>query len=180
MTDTTDTIINGDVTGHIDPRASHRAAGDALIGHLRAMGELPAELDGAAEDRLRQDADVVAEAAVRAERERIRRNLALPMLQALRLIPSGHIQQGCVVTDGDVVRDRLRAAYMGITADPASGEQARPPLPLDLVEVAPWMELCGSCDAGLPQACTCPPGDARVVIVRLVDEVVALRTELGR
>lgn len=116
----------------------------------------------------------------RDERERIRRNLSLPMLQALRLIPHGRVQQGCIVSDGDVVRQRLRAAYFAITADPDSGEQPPPSLPLDLAEVAPWMELCGSCDAGLPQACTCPPGDARVVIAALVDEIVKMRQEANR
>lgn len=116
-----------------------------------------------------------AEDVRRDERERIRRNLSLPMLQALRLIPHGRVQQGCVVSDGDVVRERLRAAYFAITAD-----QPPPSLPLDLAEVAPWMELCGSCDAGLPQSCTCPAGDPRLVIAALVDEIVKQRQEVTR
>ncbi len=115
-----------------------------------------------------------AEQIRRDEREHIRRNLSLPMLQALRLIPHGRVQQGCVVSDGDVVRERLRAAYFAITAD------AAPTPPLDLAEVAPWMELCGHCDAGLPQSCTCPPGDPRMVIVALVDEIVKQRQEVTR
>ncbi len=114
---------------------------------------------------------VATDAAVRAERERIRAMLSLPMLQALRLIPTGTVQQGCVVSDGTVVRQRLRAAYFAITADSA------PTPPLDLAEVAPWMELCGHCDAGLPQSCTCPSGDPRVVIAALVDEIVKQRQE---
>ncbi|MEV0214376.1 hypothetical protein [Micromonospora sp. NPDC050695] len=92
------------------------------------------------------------------------------MMQALRLIPHGRVQQGCIVSDGDVVRERLRVAYFAITAD-----QQPPSPPLDLAEVAPWMELCGSCDAGLPQSCTCPTGDPRVVIAALVDEIVKQR-----
>lgn len=110
------------------------------------------------------------DAAVRDERERIRRTLSLPMLQALRVIPSGRVQQGCVVSDGDAVRANLKAAYHAV-----SGGQPAPTAPLDLVEVAPWLELCGSCDAGLPQSCTCPAGDPRLVIAALVDEIVALR-----
>ncbi|MFJ8690214.1 hypothetical protein [Micromonospora wenchangensis] len=111
---------------------------------------------------------------VQVERERIRRILSLPMLQALRVIPSGRIQQGCVVSDGDAVRRNLKAAYHAIT----DGTPA-PTVPLDLVEVAPWLEACGSCDAGLPQSCTCPPGDPRAVIALLVDEVVGLRHALN-
>ncbi|MFG2046045.1 hypothetical protein ACGFIW_01275 [Micromonospora sp. NPDC048935] len=122
----------------------------------------------------RADRIDVAE-AVAAERERIRGNLSLPMLQALRLIPHGRVQQGCVVSDGDVVRERLRVAYFAITAD-----QPTASLPLDLAEVAPWMEMCGHCDAGLPQVCTCPPGDPRVVIAALVDEIVKQRQEATR
>ncbi|MEU0078445.1 hypothetical protein ABZY58_11160 [Micromonospora tulbaghiae] len=111
-----------------------------------------------------------APSAVAAERERIRRLLALPLLQAFRLIPSGHIQQGCVISDGDVVRQRLRAAFQAVGDGRAPAD-----VPLDLVEVAPWLEQCGHCDAGLPQACTCPPGDPRAVIALLVDEIVMLR-----
>ncbi|MER7331781.1 MULTISPECIES: hypothetical protein [unclassified Micromonospora] len=186
MTNTTATIINGDVTGRIDPRAPYQAAGDALIERLRVMGELPAELDGATEDRIRQDAAVVADAAVRVERARIRRNLSLPLLQAMRVIPSGRIQQGCVISDGTIVRERMRDAYFGITADPTLGDQQMPATvtdrdkPLDLVEVGRWLEQCGHCDAGLPQACTCPPGDIRAVLSRAVDEIVVLRRELNQ
>ncbi|MEV1013860.1 MULTISPECIES: hypothetical protein [unclassified Micromonospora] len=121
-------------------------------------------VDAARDEQIRRD-----------ERERIRRNLSLPMLQALRLIPHGRIQQGCVVSDGNVVRQRLRAAYFAIV-DPGAAER----VPLDLAEVAPWMELCGTCDAGLPQACTCPAGDPRVVIAALVDEIVKQRQEATR
>ncbi len=35
-------------------------------------------------------------------------------------------------------------------------------------DALPWMQQCGSCDAGLPMGCTCPQGDPRVVISRLV------------
>ena len=34
-------------------------------------------------------------------------------------------------------------------------------------EVEPWLRECGSCDAGLPMGCTCPPGDYRVVLLKV-------------
>ena len=34
-------------------------------------------------------------------------------------------------------------------------------------EVEPWLRECGSCDAALPMACTCPPGDYRVVLLKV-------------
>jgi hypothetical protein len=40
---------------------------------------------------------------------------------------------------------------------------------------ARWLQLCGSCDAGLPMACTHPDEDYRPVIAALVAEVRQLR-----
>jgi hypothetical protein len=38
-----------------------------------------------------------------------------------------------------------------------------------LIEKAqPYLQLCPSCDAGLPMSCTCPPGDSRTVLQELV------------
>jgi hypothetical protein len=34
-------------------------------------------------------------------------------------------------------------------------------------EVELWLQECGSCDAGLPMGCTCPPGDYRVVLLKV-------------
>lgn len=34
-------------------------------------------------------------------------------------------------------------------------------------EVEPWLQQCGSCDAALPMACTCPPGDYRAVLLKV-------------
>jgi hypothetical protein len=34
-------------------------------------------------------------------------------------------------------------------------------------EVLPWLELCGSCDAGLLMGCTCPKGDFRNTMLKL-------------
>lgn len=45
---------------------------------------------------------------------------------------------------------------------------------------ARWSRLCGSCDGGLPQACTCPDQDSRGVIVQLCDELERTRAELVR
>lgn len=40
---------------------------------------------------------------------------------------------------------------------------------LDLAAIkAEWLNVCGSCDAGLPMACSCPAGDPRGVIAALV------------
>lgn len=38
-----------------------------------------------------------------------------------------------------------------------------------------WLNLCGSCDAGLAMNCTCPAEDPRTVIAKLVREVEAAR-----
>jgi hypothetical protein len=39
---------------------------------------------------------------------------------------------------------------------------------VDLIERArPFLQQCGSCDAGLPMACTCPSGDYRPVMADL-------------
>lgn len=40
-------------------------------------------------------------------------------------------------------------------------------------EFSDWLDLCGSCDAGLLQPCTCPDGDPRAVILRLVERLDA-------
>ncbi|MEU7170209.1 hypothetical protein ABZ949_01805 [Micromonospora tulbaghiae] len=47
-----------------------------------------------------------------------------------------------------------------------------------LVEAQPFIQQCGSCDAGLPMSCTCPIGDYRPVMARLVAEVERLRAEV--
>lgn len=47
-----------------------------------------------------------------------------------------------------------------------------------LTRAAPFLNVCGSCDAGLPMSCTCPTGDYRPVMLDLVREVEALRAEL--
>jgi hypothetical protein len=39
-----------------------------------------------------------------------------------------------------------------------------------------FLQLCGTCDGGLPMACTCPTGDYRAVMLDLVREVERLRT----
>jgi hypothetical protein len=44
-----------------------------------------------------------------------------------------------------------------------------------LVQAAPFLELCGSCDAGLPMNCTCPSEDYRPVMLELVREIERLR-----
>ena len=46
-----------------------------------------------------------------------------------------------------------------------------------LTEAKPFVQQCGPCDAGLPMSCTCPPGDYRHVMVRLMEEVQRLRAE---
>lgn len=47
----------------------------------------------------------------------------------------------------------------------------------------PWLQLCASCDAGLPATCTCPAGDPRAVIFALVRQIEQLtignRSEYG-
>lgn len=54
------------------------------------------------------------EEAVAAERDRIKRLLSTPLLAALRCIPDGRIQSGCVIHDGATVRERVRQAYLAI------------------------------------------------------------------
>lgn len=45
----------------------------------------------------------------------------------------------------------------------------------DLLKRAePFLNVCGSCDAGLPMSCTCPDGDYRPVMSALCDEIAAL------
>lgn len=34
-------------------------------------------------------------------------------------------------------------------------------------EVKPWLEQCGSCDAGLPMSCTHPDGDYRSILLKV-------------
>ncbi len=46
----------------------------------------------------------------------------------------------------------------------------------DLAKIAAkWATQCGTCDAGLPMACTCPTGDPRPVISQLINEIRELR-----
>lgn len=40
---------------------------------------------------------------------------------------------------------------------------------------ARWATPCGSCDYGLAYACTCPTGDPRPVVARLLEEIDRLR-----
>ena len=40
-----------------------------------------------------------------------------------------------------------------------------------------WATVCGPCDGGLPQACTCPTGDPRVPISALLTEVSEVTAE---
>lgn len=46
-----------------------------------------------------------------------------------------------------------------------------------LDRAAPFLNVCGSCDAGLLNACTCPTGDYRTVMLHLVREVERLRAQ---
>lgn len=43
---------------------------------------------------------------------------------------------------------------------------------------APFLNQCGSCDAGLLMSCTCPQEDYRPVMLELVREVEQLRVLL--
>lgn len=52
--------------------------------------------------------------AVLAERERIKNILTLPLLAALRCIPDGRIQKGCIISDGTKVRENARQAYLAV------------------------------------------------------------------
>ena len=40
-----------------------------------------------------------------------------------------------------------------------------------------FLQQCGSCDAGLPMACTCPDEDFRPVMLDLVQEIERLRAD---
>lgn len=44
-----------------------------------------------------------------------------------------------------------------------------------LTRAVPFLNQCGSCDAGLPMSCSCPTGDYRPVMLELVREVERLR-----
>lgn len=44
-----------------------------------------------------------------------------------------------------------------------------------LTRAAPFLNICGSCDYGMPVSCTCPDGDYRPVMLDLVREVERLR-----
>lgn len=74
----------------------------------------------AADENLRADVDVVWRLAAAAERDRVRRLMSRPGLNALRSIPDGEIRQGCVILDGAKVREELRQAYLAVT----NGEEA--------------------------------------------------------
>jgi hypothetical protein len=67
-------------------------------------------------------AELTPEAA--AERERVRQLMTLPVLAALRCIPDGRIQKGCVISDGAQARERLRLAYIAVIE---GAEHASPP-----------------------------------------------------
>ena len=53
------------------------------------------------------------------------------------------------------------------------------PLYLDAVG-REWLTQCGPHDVGLPMACTCPTGDFRSIIYRLVEEIQHLRATSER
>ena len=38
---------------------------------------------------------------------------------------------------------------------------------IDPAEIEPWLQQCGSCDAGLPMSCTCPAGDYRNILLKV-------------
>lgn len=65
-------------------------------------------------DRVAALLDEAVEAASLAERNRVRRLLTRPGLNAIRAIQDGEIRQGCVVMDGATVREELRQAYLAI------------------------------------------------------------------
>lgn len=50
--------------------------------------------------------------AMAAERERIKNLLTIPLLKALRCIPDGTLQNGCIVGDGATARENARQAYL--------------------------------------------------------------------
>ena len=47
-------------------------------------------------------------------------------------------------------------------------------------EVEPWLRECGSCDAALPMSCTCPPGDYRVVLLKVWQAYEASRVTVAK
>lgn len=52
--------------------------------------------------------------------------------------------------------------------------------PVDIDNVTDvWLQVCGSCDAGLNQNCTCKEGDYRPVMMSLVKEVEHLRAKVA-
>lgn len=63
---------------------------------------------------VRADVETVWRYAVTAERERVRRLMSRPGLNAVRSIPDGEIRSGCVVMDGATVREELRQAYLAV------------------------------------------------------------------
>ncbi len=71
----------------------------------------------------------VAEPHIEAQvRRQIASALAQPTLAAIRCIPDGPIQRGCVTHDGATVRERLRQAYLAIQTpddDAGSGSTQR-------------------------------------------------------
>lgn len=58
--------------------------------------------------------DAIYAEGVHAERERVRHLLSQPLLAGLRSIPDGRTQNGCVIHDGEQVREKLRAAYRAV------------------------------------------------------------------
>jgi len=60
-----------------------------------------------------------------------------------------------------IARAALEAALPHLEgATPAAHDQLA-------AEVEPWLRECGSCDAGLPMSCTCPPGDYRSILLKV-------------
>lgn len=68
----------------------------------------------------------------------------------------------------------------------ADWHPAAPSEPDVLAEAAPWLSLCSAHNGGLPlgqarlKSCTCPTGDLRAVVERLVEELTASRTTIAR
>lgn len=56
----------------------------------------------------------------------------------------------------------------------------RPLTAEEIAEIgATWATPCGSCDYGLPYSCTCPTGDPRPVVSKLLGEIERLRALVG-
>jgi hypothetical protein len=79
--------------------------------------------------------------------------------------------QGEVISASIIDRERqatLTYTDLGALLDAYKREGAAPVSEEALAaEVEPWLRECGSCDAGLPMACTCPKGDYRNILLKV-------------